>query len=67
MPKTPNLLRSAEACDRLGINRSTLTRWVVSGKITPAYKLDGIRGAFLFHPSDVDRLVERLRSEDVAS
>lgn len=56
MPTTPNLLQSAEVCARLGIDRSTLSRWVAAGKIRPAYKLDGLRGAFLFRPSDVDRL-----------
>lgn len=66
MPKTQNLVPSAEAAARIGINRATLTRWVASGKITPAYKLDGIRGAYLFRPADVERLV-RDRDEQVAS
>lgn len=65
MPQPPRLLRSAEACARLNIDRSTLTRWVAAGKITPAYKLDGLRGAYLFSPVDVDRLVAA--REDVAS
>lgn len=56
MNKPPNLILSAEACERLGIDRSTLSRWVAAGRIVPAMKLDGPRGAFLFTPADVDRL-----------
>lgn len=57
MPKTTaNLIGSAEACERLGIDRSTLTRWVQSGRIAAAGKLPGPRGAYLFDPSEVDRL-----------
>jgi len=42
------LLTSREVCDRLGIDRSTLTRWVQSGRIEAAQKLPGLRGAYLF-------------------
>lgn len=47
-------LTSAEACQRLGIDRSTLSRWVASGRIKPAVKLPGLRGAMLFDPATVD-------------
>lgn len=33
-PCMVNLLSSREACERLAIDRSTLTRWVQSGRIT---------------------------------
>lgn len=55
MTQAPSLLRSSEVCKRLNIDRSTLSRWVASGRIKPAMKLDGIRGAFLFAASEVDR------------
>ena len=67
MPKTPNLLRSAEVCARLNIDRSTLTRWVASGKISPAYKLEGLRGAYLFAPADVDRIASTRSQHKAAS
>lgn len=53
----PPLLGSAEVCERLGIDRSTLTRWVQLGKAEPAMRLPGNTGAFLFTPAEVDRLV----------
>jgi excisionase family DNA binding protein len=49
-------MTSAEACEQLEIDRSTLSRWVASGTITPAQKLPGLRGAFLFTPGDVEKL-----------
>lgn len=53
-------LPSAEVCARLGIDRSTLSRWVAAGKITPAIQAPGIRGPFLFHRDDVEELALRL-------
>ena len=53
-PTPPDLIGSAEVCERLGIDRSTLSRWVAAGKITPALKLPGRRGAFLFDPAIAD-------------
>lgn len=47
---------SATACSWLDIDRSTLTRWVQAGRITPAFKFPGKAGAFLFERSEVERL-----------
>jgi predicted site-specific integrase-resolvase len=67
MTQTPSLLTSAEACEQLGdIDRSTLSRWVLIGRITPAQKLPGIRGAFLFEPAEVQRLRDELRQQATA-
>jgi transcriptional regulator with XRE-family HTH domain len=44
----PDYIGSSELCEILGIDRSTLSRWVQSGRIKPAMKLPGLRGAFLF-------------------
>lgn len=56
MPDTaPTLIGAAETCQRIGIDRSTLTRWVQLGKIAPAMQLPGTRGAYLFRPEDVQR------------
>lgn len=50
------LLTSAEVCERLDINRSTLTRWVAAGRIAAATKMPGLRGGFLFELSEVERV-----------
>lgn len=47
-------LTSAEACEELGIDRSTLTRWVKSGRLVPTRKLPGRTGAFLFSRSAIE-------------
>jgi len=58
MTQTTPLIPSAEVCRRLGIDRSTLSRWVAAGKITPAMKLDGPRGAFLFTEAAIEALAK---------
>lgn len=50
------LIGSAEVCQRLGIERSTLSRWVKSGRIAPALKMSGLRGGYLFHPDTIAAL-----------
>ena len=55
--KVTGLAGSAEACRILGdISRSTLTRWVESGQITPVHKLPHENGAFLFARAEVERV-----------
>lgn len=62
---TPDLIGSKEACRLLGdINRSTLTRWVADGRLTPATKLPGGNGAFLFDRSAVEKLATELDDGD---
>lgn len=53
---TPELVGSAEACETIGIDRSTLTRWVKSGKAAIVDKLPGQTGVYLFTRAEVDRL-----------
>jgi predicted site-specific integrase-resolvase len=61
------LLTSAEACERLdNIDRSTLSRWVLTGRITPVQKLPGLRGAFLFEPAEVERVRAELAQQATA-
>lgn len=54
------LMTSAEVCDELHIDRSTLSRWVSVGRIVAAHKLPGIRGPFLFDRTEVDRVKEEV-------
>lgn len=52
----PVLLGTREVCQQFDIDKSTLTRWVRSGRIRAALKLPGRNGAFLFEPDEVERL-----------
>lgn len=54
MPDEP-LIGSAGACEVLGIDRSTLTRWVAQEKIRPTQKMPGISGAYLFTREEIGR------------
>lgn len=57
MPDSDTLIRTKEAAEITGDSVRTFLRRV--GKdITPALKLDGKRGAYLFARSDVEALVQ---------
>ena len=49
-----DLLTTAEAARRLGISRTTLTRWVAAGKLKPA--ATATNGTMLFDPVVVGAL-----------
>lgn len=51
-----DLITTAEAAQVLGVHVATISRMVASGRLTPAVKVPGKRGAFLFRPEDVDAL-----------
>lgn len=55
--KTPDLIGSAEACELLGIDRATISRWVAAGRLTPAIELPGRTGTRLFKRADIQALV----------
>jgi len=52
-PTKPDLVGSAEACEILGIDRGTLSRWVAAGKLDYWVRLPGANGAMLFQRSAV--------------
>ena len=54
MPQPTTLLSAAEAADSLGVDRSTISRWVSSGRLVPAHKLPGRRGAYLFSTAAIE-------------
>lgn len=51
---TGDLIGSAEAADILGLHKSTITRWVQAGKLTPA--LTGPGGIYLFTRDHIEQL-----------
>lgn len=52
------LIGAARAAEILGLERSTLTRWIQHGKIQPLTKLDGGRGAYVFDLADVTSIAQ---------
>lgn len=66
MPKA-ELISSGEACRILGIERSTLVRWVqLKRHIKPALKLAGPNGAYLYRRRDIEALAAARDDESVA-
>lgn len=57
MGKPPHdLIGAAEACEMLRVDRATITRWVVSGKLPTVHKMPGKSGAYLFNRADVEQI-----------
>ena len=46
---------ASAAGKRSTFETGTVVRWVAAGDLTPATKLPGLRGAFLFDPATVNR------------
>ena len=54
---------SAEACQILDVDRSTLVRMVKSGRLTAETKMPGASGAYVFARSDVEALAAQRNAE----
>lgn len=52
----PAEITIAEAVAIAGRDRSTIIRWISSGKLQPTRKLPGRTGTYLLNRSDVERL-----------
>ena len=57
----PRLLAAAEVAARLQVSPRTVARYAEQGRLKPAMRLPGLRGALLFDPADVERLA-RMRA-----
>jgi predicted site-specific integrase-resolvase len=57
------LIGAAEAAEILGLERSTLNRWIKRKTITPLAKLDGDRGAYVFDRADVLSLAQGAKKQ----
>ena len=54
----------------LGVDKSTLIRWVQRGQITPTFKLPGSNGAYVFDRAYVERFrtdLDQVRSAAVGA
>ena len=68
MKRTPDLIGSVEAAEILGVDVSTISRWVTGDRrrtrrLTVALRLPGKTGAKLFRRSDVEALANELAEE----
>jgi excisionase family DNA binding protein len=52
------LVSTPEVAKMLGISRAAVTRRVTAGTLTPAFKMPGDTGAYLFHREDIEALAE---------
>jgi predicted site-specific integrase-resolvase len=59
---TADLIGSAEACQILGIDRSSLVRLAQLGRLATAMKLPGANGARLYRREDVEALAVQRRA-----
>lgn len=50
-----NIISTKQAAQVLGVNRSTIARWVHTDKLVPVLKLAGKRGGYLFFEKDIER------------
>jgi len=69
MPKTrtPQLVGSALAAQLLNVDRSTLTRWVKSNKITPVLTGTGKTGEMFFTRESIDNFKTAPSSDATAT
>ena len=56
------LVTAPLAATQLGVHRNTILNMAKDGRITPAGRLPGPRGAWLFTPSELDRVQRLLES-----
>lgn len=49
-------LTTAQACEVLGVDRATITRWVEKNTLRPSFKFPGRTGGFLFNRADIEAL-----------
>ncbi len=52
-----DLLPTRAVAQLLNCSPSTISRKVAAGELTPALKVDGLRGAMFFRRSDVEALL----------
>lgn len=55
---TDDLITTGQVAKALDIDRRTVWQRVQYGRLTPAVKLAGANGAYLFHRSEIEALKE---------
>lgn len=56
MPDSDELIPTSEAAELMGESVRQFIRRVERGTVTPALKLPGLRGAYMFNRADIDAM-----------
>jgi predicted site-specific integrase-resolvase len=67
MAELATLLTTAQVAEKLGKSVATVNRWAADGRLKPAAKAPGIRGAWLFDPADVVEAEKSIHDDEAAS
>lgn len=67
MVTNDGLLTTAQVADACARTPRTIARWVEKEKLTPAQKLPGPRGAYLFQPTVIGEAIALAAAEDKAA
>jgi predicted site-specific integrase-resolvase len=60
----PEPIGTTEAAQRLGVDVSTISRWVASGRLKPLFRLPAKTGAMVFAPEEIERVAtERQKAQ----
>lgn len=51
-----NLITTRKAAEQLGLSTRQVLRLVDQGQLSPIAKLDGLRGAYLFEPAQIEHV-----------
>jgi excisionase family DNA binding protein len=58
----PDLMTAAQTAKKLGCSPRTVARMAEDGRITPAMKLPGETGAYLFDLAEVERVLGEIEA-----
>lgn len=67
MHQTPSLIGATEAARTLDVDKSTLTRWVASGRVPIMGRMPKANGALIFDRAVIDALAAQLRAGRAAA
>lgn len=69
MESSNRLVTTADAARRLGVTPQTVIRKVHAGELSAKTKVPGLRGAFLFEPSEIEhfRVMRELQTAGKAT
>lgn len=62
MISVSQIIGADEAAEILGLERSTFTKRITHGQITPLKKLRGKRGAYLFDRDEIQQIMKESKT-----